>query len=428
MYSTIKKTSVSELVDKLTGLFLAFYIICTTAFEGNPATSRISSIALYAFLLMGAANILFKKRVVFNFYFWSRAAYLIVMLLVIIFNNYNYASATHSYSVLYWYFTCFVITFLVINYVDSKEKIWFLLKAYAIAGSAICAVVFSYYGLGVFSQAAESINGLRIGSEYGNENGIALSGAFSVIFSLFILLNRKPRLLGILFYSANILACLSLALLAASKKALALIFFGVFFVIVSRGSGREIFKKALYFLLAIIGVLLIYWVLSNINAFWYVFQRVNEMLDTIFKGQGSYSDRVRLDMIKIGLQAFGESPFIGNGVAYSYTQFSTYSHNNYVEILMNTGIVGFIAYYSSYAITLKRMVLNCNRSESLWGIMMLIAASFLLLELGLVDYYTRYFQILLSMVSVYTARLHEKTSRKSRPVSKYIIRAEENTI
>ena len=30
LYSTIKKTSVSELVDKLTGLFLAFYIICTT--------------------------------------------------------------------------------------------------------------------------------------------------------------------------------------------------------------------------------------------------------------------------------------------------------------------------------------------------------------------------------------------------------------
>ena len=150
------------------------------------------------------------------------------------------------------------------------------------------------------------------------------------------------------------------------------------------------------------------------------------MLDTIFKGQGSYSDRARLDMIKIGLQAFGESPFIGNGVAYSYAQFSTYSHNNYVEILMNTGVVGFIAYYSSYAITLKRMILNCNRSESLWGIMLLIFTSFLLLEFGMVDYYTRYFQILLSVVSVYVARFYD--SRKNQPVSENIIHTGERTI
>ena len=57
-----------------------------------------------------------------------------------------------------------------------------------------------------------------------------------------------------------------------------------------------------------------------------------------------------------GLRWFAEKPVFGYGLdAYSLlSPYKTYSHNNFIEMLVNTGIVGFLLYYCAIFVLLIR--------------------------------------------------------------------------
>jgi O-antigen ligase len=60
------------------------------------------------------------------------------------------------------------------------------------------------------------------------------------------------------------------------------------------------------------------------------------------------SYRVRADMIETGLQLWQKSPIFGNGTDSfrGLGGFDTYSHNNYVELLCDLGILGVLLFYA----------------------------------------------------------------------------------
>ena len=71
------------------------------------------------------------------------------------------------------------------------------------------------------------------------------------------------------------------------------------------------------------------------------------------------SDANRILLLKSGFFYGMDSPILGNGY-YSFSQlllkeygFATYSHNNFIEIFVGGGIIGFTLYYSLYYIVLK---------------------------------------------------------------------------
>ena len=65
------------------------------------------------------------------------------------------------------------------------------------------------------------------------------------------------------------------------------------------------------------------------------------------------STNTRINMIKYGFEMFKSNPILGVGIGnYAYYGYhiyglfaEVYSHNNYIEMLSNIGIVGFISYY-----------------------------------------------------------------------------------
>lgn len=401
--------NIRQIVEKLTGFFLASYILGTTVFEGNSELSIIATITLYLFLILGGINILLKGKVALNYYVASRWLYGGILLVTFMFNVTDNAS-----SVLYLYFTCAVLTLIVVNYINNKEKIYFLLKTYAFAGAMLCVVAFNFYGMAVFEQTANSIYGIRIGEEFGNVNMIGMVSGYSVILALYFLLFQRNKLVMKLVYIAIIVVCLSFTLLTGSKKALILIVMGLSTIFVLKGDMKKaIFSRIGYILLGIVGLLLLFWLIKQVDAFWYIGQRIEEMFQTLIGNEVSDTDHTRLYMIENSLEYFKNKPIFGNGVAYSYSLFGTYSHNNYAEILMNTGIVGFAVYYSSYIISIKRILCKNLNSDKLWSIILIITVSICVLEFGLVDYYERYFQILLAIVSVYLSFYKEQVPLKN---------------
>ena len=79
--------------------------------------------------------------------------------------------------------------------------------------------------------------------------------------------------------------------------------------------------------------------------------RVEDMIFQMFGiGNGKYSNstKVREIMIMEGVRFFLDHPFIGGGTNYFALRTTTgygYSHNNFIEILCNMGLIGVALYY-----------------------------------------------------------------------------------
>jgi O-antigen ligase len=118
-------------------------------------------------------------------------------------------------------------------------------------------------------------------------------------------------------------------------------------------------------------------------------------------GQGSLNegDILRQYYIETGLAEFKESPIWGNGFYYSAYLFGHYSHNNYIELLMNNGIIGFIAYYSIYIKLLIDAFKMKTTFHKSYVLIVLVVFVFLALDLGTVSYFDRYTLLILAVCS-----------------------------
>lgn len=386
-----------NVIDKLTGFILLCYITAATAFEDYAPTSMLSRYTLYAFLLLALVDMFYKKKIRFTYY--TIAIFLYGIMLTVSFfytPDLNYGIQT-----LYWYYTCAVLTFFIGNYVDSAEKIYFLIKAYLISGMVLAFFLLSFYGVEIFNIAENSTHGIRIGGELGNENSIGMSLSISCVFAIYLIFyhsfTKKEKIICML----DIAVCFPLILLTGSKKALFIVFFGILLLIICKPSDRgNMVKRLGYLLTGAIFLCIGFVIITKVRAFWFMTERIYEFISTMQGNSVSDSDGIRIYMIKAGLNAFSHSPILGNGVAYSRYILGTYAHNNYTEILMNTGLVGFLTYYSIYIISIIKLIFLKSYDLKLKILALFIIVSFLILEVGMVSYYNRYFQILLTLTSI----------------------------
>ena len=93
------------------------------------------------------------------------------------------------------------------------------------------------------------------------------------------------------------------------------------------------------------------------------------------------STDIRVEYIKEGLGYWLKKPFFGWGTdGFREINNSSYSHNNYVEILCNHGLLGFIVYYTLYAWRIAESFLQKNYHS------LLIVVALAVTDLGLVSF------------------------------------------
>ena len=109
----------------------------------------------------------------------------------------------------------------------------------------------------------------------------------------------------------------------------------------------------------------------------------------------------RSNMRVLGEQLFKEKPVFGWGLD-AFTKLSpydTYSHNNFIEILVSCGIIGFILYYGAlFSLFIKCIKENGkSRTEAKVYISILVATVFM--HVAHVDYVSRDSWLLLNMIA-----------------------------
>jgi O-antigen ligase len=122
-----------------------------------------------------------------------------------------------------------------------------------------------------------------------------------------------------------------------------------------------------------------------------------ESIQLLFKSEqltyGSTADR--LSFLKLGLSTFMDNPFFGVGSNNFVVLFpgTGYTHNNYIEILANLGIVGFLPFYLMYFVLIKKLSKISNKGIRYF--LLAFVALFLFKEFALVTYYSKYLIIVM---------------------------------
>ena len=147
-------------------------------------------------------------------------------------------------------------------------------------------------------------------------------------------------------------------LLTGSKKSLIFIIFSfiIFTVIKYR---FKLHRYIIPFLLIMIMLFLVFYIDLFYNI---IGKRIIDFIGTLgFNIDGakySNSTTLRLLMYKKGIEAFKTKPIFGGGWFYfsNYAGIETYSHSNYIELLVTYGITGFLLYYSMFFYILLKLL------------------------------------------------------------------------
>lgn len=234
-------------------------------------------------------------------------------------------------------------------------------------------------------------------------NTVGMTAAFGACLAGYCFF--EGRLLGRSLCLLLVAVDLTIVVLSASRKAIMMVVlaFAIYMLLKSRGDG----VKATTRLAAVLFVVLVcFFAVMNIP---FLYDMVGYRIETMisgFLGEGNIdaSTSTRMTLIEHGIEFFWMSPAIGHGganfsaldAAYYSANSGYYAHNNFIEILTDYGLIGFMLYYWMYALMIVASLKNIKRLSSFQLIVLALLLVLLVMEYGFVSYYERFFQVFLA--------------------------------
>ena len=277
-----------------------------------------------------------------NFLAWSGSFFIVCVLSCIYAIN-----ATQSIDILKTLIPLFVFLLILDGVIKTKEDLEKYIMLYLISTFILIIYVYVNVDLKSFQLAQHGFVSMNMW----NGNDVGTKCAIFVIISLYFIKNNNS-----LFKRLVLLAALGLSLYlvfcTASRKAILIVVLGLCLLLYLNHP-----SKRLRNIFIIVAVLYSGYTLVMTIPEWYntIGWRLEGAI-AIITGRGSAdsSALLRAEYIEVGWEAFKENPILGYGINnyrlinLQATGHQTYSHNNFIEILVGIGIVGFFIYYSFY--------------------------------------------------------------------------------
>lgn len=308
---------------------------------------------------------------------------------------------SREYAFTYFITLCYVV-------ICNVVLIWLIMSDRARIKIAICSIV---WGATIKAAVCYISNGFLCflesrSTEGTSANTIGLYCAFAVVICWFILNSGFKQLYGILFFLN-----LVFMLLSASRKAILFMAFPLMVMQIMKSKNPlRVFRNVLIAIILSGIALIIVFRVDFLYAL--IGDRIEGMIHGFLgSGEVDASTKTRLELISDGMKWFEANPIWGYGLSnfkalcevYRQGKSVYYAHNNYVELLVNCGIVGTVLYYSLlFKILLKGLLLwQKLNSEQLMFFGMLIVM--LICDYGMVTYFDVFSQLmyLLIYISLY---------------------------
>lgn len=264
---------------------------------------------------------------------------------------------------------------------------------YAILFSGIVLSIYTIFqngGLSEFYRLA-TLQGTRIGRSGMNVNNSGIICAFSVVLLAYYAMYKKKRFC----YAVAVLPFV-VSIASGSRKSIILMVVGILTLIFLAQKDKKGVIKYIKFIVMISLFFVLMKAILSLEIMSTVNQRMNMLFATLtgdsFNADGSSLTRAK--MIRVGFQQFKETPILGIGLGNSpelngrRINFYTYTHNDYIEHLVNGGIIGFLLYYGTViylAIKHIKLMKNNKKSELIFSFATIIM--FLVMNAASVNYY-----------------------------------------
>lgn len=255
--------------------------------------------------------------------------------------------------------------------------------------AGLIVIIYSYifYGKDLIINAI--LHGSRLKNGFSNVNAIGMLSGVTIIVSVFKAIYDKRILYIFLDIPAFILI-----LATESRKALLMALIGVFLVFMFKSFNRNIVKTITWIIfISILAWLFIVWLMS-LEVFSGIETRMKGLI-ALITGRGiiDSSAILRQKYIELGIDIFKRNPIFGVGMGnarlFTSSNFGhdAYLHNNYVELLANGGICGFLTYYSIYYSTIKNIIKYFKYRDIYVVAVIILLVMQLLMDYGSVSYY-----------------------------------------
>ena len=381
-------------LNKITDIALSIFIVLMLfIYEGK--SSIIYIISLLGLFIIAVLNLVKHKKLLID-------KKVILVLIFIFFSTLSLLWAENIENVLKVLVLLIgneLIAYIVMLLIYYKKDRLHLVMYSVIAGTIVLgARVFISNGLLAYS-SVRTIDGF-------NANYLGMYAAIAANFALYYAINKKKNV-RILFIISFIL-CVLITILSFSRKALIFLFLPMIIYYIFKEHSLKI--SAIKILIVVILGLVALFAIMNIE---YLYETIGWRIEVVINGMfntgGEIDDSVsaRMSMIEIGKELFAKRPILGYGlnnyknmllIEKPYGMTNVYAHNNYIELMVDLGIIGLAIYYALYIYIIYYALKKFKKLNSLQLWMFAILITLMICEYGVVSYYGDFYKLLLSLI------------------------------
>ncbi|MCX6083313.1 MAG: hypothetical protein NTW32_27615 [Chloroflexi bacterium] len=397
-----EKLGIKDEKPAITNRIIAFsaggYILFNYIGWNSLGLDIISRIFLYLFLALTCFFIFVKGRqiTISLFSVW----YFAFGILGLISSSFAIIDS-YAFRAFYDILIAWIVTFAFIQFARSLSIIKLIFSFFSYAGTILIILLLI---TGDINSGNE-----RLGyKNFNNPNTLGLYLMISLFCILWLLIygNRKLFLINIIIASG----LLYVTALSGGRKYFASPGLFLFILLVLRSAKGKKITFILNIIIFILIILLVIFTIMNIPVLYNLIGSRFESYISFLYGDIAHADGsaiIRSKMIQMGWESyFPGKPFFGYGldnfrVLFSGIYRDLYAHNNYVEILVDLGLIGLILYYSFYCYLLIVLLRMDNDSTGIRNFFIAFLLTLLVFEWGAVTYSLIQIQILLGLASVY---------------------------
>lgn len=374
------------------------YLYVLLSFIGQPPlmSSKWQSLSLNLLLGISILTIIFFGRLkIIYYHFWY-----IVLICVSLVSCLYAIDPFVAYQGLYSLLVVFGLTVAISTMIKNEEEIKKIIICFSSSGFILFVVLLVTNQLNVDERLGNSL--------FGNANIFAGVVMLSLMCSIWLALYSN----GVMKYCFIIFAATQVYMLFLSggRKYILIpaLFLYLLFLLKKNDQGKS--KIIQYTVLFSVVVGISYWLMFNIPQLYSTVGYRMEGFFELFSKEAEnkiHADVVRQSMIQYGIDFFTNRPILGYGIDNYKILFDeafgryVYSHNNYIEILVNYGLFGFVVYYSFYLYLIYKLWRDKCRDTKLRDFFLAFMVCLLPLEMGIISYNQYFIQIFISLVSGY---------------------------
>lgn len=298
---------------------------------------------------------------------------------------------------------------LVLYCTKNEEIMIEFIGKYYVLGTILVSIYAFFYEHGKHN-ADNRFGGLLFGGQYGTYIFYSYSLFISISFLTFVILVKKHKSSkkNILYLVYWIFIVFCIFINGTRKVLIELLIFGAISIVLLYGKKPK--KIIQWTIISIVTLIIAYFVIMNNE---YLYESIGERIVSFFNYMATgekvadASAFTRNQMRDTAWILFRQNPIGGIGANSFIKVFGDtygiylYSHNNFLELLSNQGIIGFTIYYGWYLYMLM-LTLKLAKKRDVYACgMFAFLVTELVLDFGTVSYMREHFILIYNMISVY---------------------------